>query len=101
MNRQLNLLILGANPEKLEARKRAQEVVLVEWTGRCGTWQASTGQVKSLLINCAKRGGSVQAQDVAGDWHRIHNYRTVKGARQACALATGRWFEVQALREVL
>lgn len=97
--RQLDTLIIGANPEKLNAPPRAEVKVDVDWPGH-GRWQASTAQVKGLLFKASMVGGSIQAQRKNGDWERIYNYKTVRGVRYGCALSTGEWFEVIALREV-
>lgn len=100
--RQLERLILGADPEKLAnpRRPRVDITVPVQWAGR-GHWSASTAQVTAIIAKAAMLGGSVQAQAKNGDWHRIYRYMTKRGVRYGCNLATGEWFEVQALREVL
>ena len=98
--RQLDLLILGANPEKLAARRRLE--VTVNVIDHNGQWMANTAQVKGLLFRAAMRGGQIQAQRTdTGDWVRISNYKTVKGQAYGCSLASGVWLEVQAVREVL
>jgi hypothetical protein len=95
----LDSLILGANPEKLEARRRIEIQVPVE-AGR-GRWLATTAQAKTLISKASQCGGAVYAQAIgAGQWVRICDYKTVRGQGLAKSTITGAWFEVQAIREV-
>lgn len=97
--RRLDTLVIGADPKKLQ-QPGMEVTVPVDWPGR-GQWQANTAQVKAIMLKARALGGSIEAQRANGDWEKIYAYKTVKGVRMACGVATGLWFEVQALREVL
>jgi len=98
--RQLEMLILGASPEKLAAPRRLDVRVPVD-IGHCQPWQASSGQVNALIDKMAMLGGTVQAQKIDGEWAAIYRYRVRYGQPQGCNAATGQWFEVRAVRQVL
>ena len=65
--RQLSLLTIGANPDKLKAPPRVEIKVPVDWPGH-SRWEANTAQVKALLFKAQQGGGCLQAQRANGDW---------------------------------
>lgn len=96
----LDLMLIGANPEKVAAarQRRPPLMVRVDYRSRAG-WQASSGQVQKLMAALATGGSGVEAQDGAGEWHRIQDYMVKRGLAYGCD-QTGSWFEVVTLREV-
>ena len=101
MNNDLSQYIIGALPEKLARSRRVDcRIAVIDGGSR---WLASTAQVKQMLFNAAMghRTGRVEAQRIDGSWIRIQNYKTSRGVGRGCSIATGEWFDVVAVREVL
>lgn len=100
--RRLDMLLIGADPARLAARRQQPAVhINVQW-GTRGRFRASSGQVKALIEKTQGQGGSIEAQDVwTGEWATIRGYKVKRSVAHAQNAATGEWFEVAEIREVL